>query len=247
VRDIEPEITLAKAERCEFALHGIDAWRDADSGRAEIAELTTVTRAERPGVRMHWLYFSSESPALLEAAGFDYDSTCGYNDAIGFKAGTSQVFRPLGQSRLMELPLSIMDTAMFYADRMQMTRELALQVSRRVVGEARRFGGTLVINWHDRSLAPDRLWNQAYRDLLSDIETGGPVWFATASEAVNWFRWRRSISFRAGAASNEVIVESTATEPALPGGRIALHRASQLDRDVEERQFEAGDVVSVML
>ena len=64
------------------------------------------------------------------------------NDAVGYKAGTSQAFRPLNCSTLLELPLSIMDTAMFYADRMEMTRTAALQVCRRVIGEARRFGGT---------------------------------------------------------------------------------------------------------
>ena len=41
---------------------------------------------------MHWLYFGDDSPKTLEAAGFDYDSTCGYNDAVGYRAGTSQVF-----------------------------------------------------------------------------------------------------------------------------------------------------------
>ena len=127
VGDIRQEVANARAARTEFALHGIDAWRDVESGRAEIAELTKVTGPQRVGVRMHWLYFSSESTRLLEAAGFDYDSTCGYNDAIGFKAGTSQAFRPLGHSSLMELPLSIMDSAMFYPGRMELTREAALQ------------------------------------------------------------------------------------------------------------------------
>jgi hypothetical protein len=212
-----------------------------------MAQLTAVTRAERVGVRMHWLFFSSDSPALLEAAGFEYDSTCGYNDAVGFKAGTSQVFRPLGRSTLMELPLSIMDSAMFYADRMELTRQAALAVCRRIVAEVRRFGGTLVINWHDRSLAPERLWNQAYRELLTEIETGGSVWFATAAEAVSWFRWRRSIRFRTDPASNDVIVETRAAESHLPAARVAIHRASTPGREVEERRFMAGDVVRITL
>ena len=63
---------------------------------------------------------------------------------------------------------------------MELTSEAALQGCRRIVAYARRFGGTLVINWHDRSLAPERLWNRGYRDLLNEIETGGRVWFATA-------------------------------------------------------------------
>jgi hypothetical protein len=247
VSDIKQEIASARAPRTEFALHGIDAWRDVESGRAEIAQLTTTANSERVGVRMHWLYFSSESTELLEAAGFDYDSTCGYNDAVGFKAGTSQVFRPLGRSKLMELPLSIMDSAMFYPGRMEMTREAALQLCRRIVDDARRFGGTLVINWHDRSLAPERLWNRGYRDLLSEVETGDRAWFATAAEAVEWFRWRRSISFRTDLASNEVVIETVATGSTLPGARVAIHRAEKSERDVEQRHFVAGDAVRLVL
>lgn len=247
VGDIRQDVASARAVRTEFALHGIDAWRDVESGRAEITELTKVTGIQRVGVRMHWLYFSSESTQLLEAAGFDYDSTCGYNDAIGFKAGTSQVFRPLGHSSLMELPLSIMDSAMFYSGRMELTREAALQLCRRIVADARRFGGTLVINWHDRSLAPERLWDRCYRDLLDEIETGGRVWFATASEAVDWFRWRRAIRFRADLASSEVVIETAATQSALPGARIAIHRADRSEPVVEERHFVAGDVVRLTL
>jgi hypothetical protein len=247
VSDIKREIASARAPRTEFALHGIDAWRDVKSGRAEIAQLTNATGSQGVGVRMHWLYFSSESTEVLEAAGFDYDSTCGYNDAVGFKAGTSQVFRPLGRSKLMELPLSIMDSAMFYPGRMEMTREAALQLCRRIVDHARRFGGTLVINWHDRSLAPERLWNRGYRELLSEVETGGQAWFATAAEAVEWFRWRRSISFRTDPASNEVVIETAATGSTLPGARVAIHRAEKSERDVEQRQFVAGDVVRLML
>ena len=79
--------------------------------------------------------------------------------------------------------------------------------------------------------------------MLSEIETGGRVWFATAAEAVDWFRWRRSISFRSDPASNEVVIESPATESGLPGARIAIYGAKRLEQDVEERQLAAGDVV----
>jgi hypothetical protein len=247
VADIEPEITAAKDPRTEFAVHGIDAWRDAEAGRAEIAELRAVTRSARVGIRMHWLYFSSESTRLLEAAGFDYDSTCGFNDSVGFKAGTSQAFKPLGCSRLIELPLSIMDTAMFYRGRMELTRDAALGVSRRIVDTARRLGGTLVINWHDRSLAPERQWQAAYRSLLDEIEAGGPVWFATAAEAVDWFRWRRSIAFQSDGDSNAVVVDTRAAQATLPGGRIAIHRPKRPGPGSEERPLVAGESVRVTL
>ena len=66
-----------------------------------------------------------------------------------------------GTERLMELPLSIMDSALFYPDRMDRLQPDAMH--RRAVRSwrtRRRFGGTVVINWHDRSLAPERLWDR---------------------------------------------------------------------------------------
>ena len=43
-----------------------------------------------------------------------YDSTIGYNETVGYRAGTTQPYRPLAASRLLELPLHVMDTALFY-------------------------------------------------------------------------------------------------------------------------------------
>src|SRR4029077_12500734 len=54
-----------------------------------------------------------------------------------------------------------------------------------------RFGGVLTINWHDRSLRPERLWGDTYVTLLRDLRARTP-WFATAAQAISWFRKRRS-------------------------------------------------------
>ena len=125
----------------ELAVHGIDAWRDADAGRAEMRQLTALTGQETAGVRMHWLYFDADSPRRLEAAGFDYDSTWGYNDAVGYRAGTSQVFRLPASENLMELPLSIMDSALFYRPGWVWLARRRCDSVFSIVANARRFGG----------------------------------------------------------------------------------------------------------
>ena len=92
VSDIEPEIRRVVSGDCECALHGIDAWRT----RPQDAAKRQNSLSHRPaghGVRMHWLYFDSDSPRALEDAGFEYHSTCGDNEVVGFRAGTSQVFQ----------------------------------------------------------------------------------------------------------------------------------------------------------
>jgi len=221
----------------ELAVHGVDAWRDPAAGRAELQELTQITGRATSGVRMHWLYFDQESPRQLEAAGFTYDSTCGYNEAVGYRAGTSQVFRWPSTEDLMELPLSIMDSALFLRDRMDLPRGRALELCRRIVAHARTSGGTLVINWHERSLAPERLWDDAYRQLLDEVEQGGRAWFATSEQAVRWFRWRRSIAFtsrtaRTGTSTGVAVSAAGAIDP---GGVIRVHEPGP--RGVETRDI----------
>jgi hypothetical protein len=248
VSEIAEEVRRALGRESELAVHGIDAWRDVDAGRAELSELTILTGRRSAGVRMHWLYFAPDSPHRLEAAGFHYDSTWGYNDAVGFRAGTSQAFRPLGCERLLELPLSIMDTALFYRGRMRLDRDEAMQLGRTVVSNARRYGGTLVINWHDRSLAPERLWDGAYRDLLEEIGNGDWVWFATAGDAVDWFRWRRSIRFDRDETSGGITI--TASLPPVRG-RAAILQTSRSSAGseavVEQHRFDGCGPLTLQL
>ena len=191
---IARQIHALQSQGCEIGLHGIDAWRESSKGRKELEEIRRVAGKTDIGVRMHWLYFGPQSPAALEDAGADYDSTVGYNDAIGFRAGTMQVYKPFGATRLMELPLHIMDTALFYPNRMDLSPKEAKRRVDAIIDSAVRYGGCVTINWHDRSIAPERLWGDFYVELVEDLKKRG-AWFATAAETVAWFRERRASGF----------------------------------------------------
>jgi hypothetical protein len=92
-----------------------------------------------------------------------------------------------------------------------------------------------VINWHDRSLAPERLWGRTYRTLVSEVESGNRVWFARAGQAVAWFRWRRSIRFAADEHVGNISITAAVATPGLPAGVVRTYR----DRHaVEERPFD---------
>ena len=236
IDDIRRDIEANRDSKTEFAVHGIDAWRDADAGSAERQELTRVTGHDKPGIRMHWLYFSADSPQRLETAGFGYDSTWGYNDAVGYRAGTAQVFQ-FSRTQLLELPLTVMDTALFYFDRMGLSRRRALERCRTIVQEIGRFGGVFVVNWHDRSLAPERQWTRPYEALLSELEAAG-AWFATAGEAVDWFRWRRAIRFQP--TPSGVVVAAPAPAAGLPGARLVIHCSQGGRMHADERPFAGG-------
>jgi hypothetical protein len=133
---------------------------------------------------------------------------------------------------------------MFFRGRMNLRREDAMQRCRALIANARRFGGTLVVNWHDRSLAPERLWDEAYRTLLNEIATGDRAWFATAGEAVEWFRWRRSVRFF-GDNGLGVTVASPTKVTTLPPVVIRVNRPG--DAAAEELAFNGAEAVRVGL
>src|SRR5579862_76247 len=227
----------------EVGLHGIDAWLNSEDGTRELAEVGRVTGTRDIGVRMHWLYFNRESPAALEKAGAAYDSTSGYNATVGYRAGTTQAFRPMGATRLLELPLHAMDTAIFYPAHLGLSSRDAREVLLQLVENAGHYGGVLTINWHDRSLAPERQWDSSYRDLIEMMKSRG-AWFATAGQAVSWFRKRRSVVF-----------EREQTEPSgvrakiagyfgenIPGLRLRTHQKESAATTVVRTRPSYSDI-----
>lgn len=191
--DIAGELRAVTSRRAEVALHGIDAWVDPQRGRDELGKIDAVLpdRAS-PGVRMHWLFWDADSPSVLEEAGFVYDSTVGYNDAVGFRAGTAQPFVPPGCTTLLEIPLTVQDTALFYPARMNLREGPAWEVVEAVVEEVGVHGGVFVLNWHQRSLGPERCWDRFYARLVAHLRarTG---WLVTLTVARSWFVARRAL------------------------------------------------------
>ena len=192
--DIVGHIHALRSQGCEIGLHGIDAWIDSSKGREELEELRRITEMQDIGVRMHWLYGNKQSPVILEKAGANYDSTVGYNETVGYRAGTTQVYKPLEATRLLELPLHVMDTALFYPRHLSLSPSEARERVRHIIDNAGQLGGCITVNWHDRSIAPERLWGEFYVDLIDDLRERA-AWFATASDVVAWFRQRRSAVF----------------------------------------------------
>lgn len=237
-----------KRERAEIGVHGIDAWQDSNLGAREGSILRSLCGEENVGIRMHWLYFSQESPKMLEEAGFDYDSTIGYNEANGFRSGTTQVFCLPGSSKLLELPLNVMDTALFYSGRMGLSEAEAMELCKNLIAALRSSGGVLTINWHTRSLSPERNWDSFYLELLDLLKMEG-VWFATARAAVEWFRRRRQIRFEdVEVTSRGVKVKLRGMNSTdLPGFRLRVHRPAEAGETRWHRRGVKGNWVDVPL
>jgi hypothetical protein len=203
-QDIVETIDKLTAAGCEIGLHGIDAWLNSIDGQKELEEIRRITGSAEIGVRMHWLYYDQQSAVALEHAGAAYDSTVGYKETVGYRSGTTQAYKPLDVDRLLELPMHVMDTALFYPVYLGLSQRQATEILERLVDNVSQLGGCMTVNWHDRSLSPERLWYACYRDLVEDLKSRD-AWFATAGQAIAWFQKRRSVVFETdGAASNTV-------------------------------------------
>jgi len=194
--DIQDVIKKLLAAGKEVALHGVDAWNSPIAAIIEKERIESFTARESKGIRMHWLCYSKESPVLLDNAGFEYDSTVGYNKTIGFKAGTLQVFKPLECRRLLELPLHIQDVAMFFPAFKDWKPKIAWFQCLEIFNQAEKHGGVVTLLWHERSLGPERQWGRFYKLLLRELQRR-KAWVTSASEIVGWFRARRQITFSA--------------------------------------------------
>jgi hypothetical protein len=214
-----PQLERIIAAGHEVGVHGVDAWIDAGEGRKERTRVSEALGMTEIGVRMHWLFFDKDSPETLDQAGFTYDSTVGYREAAGYRAGTTQAYRPQGVTNLLELPLHVMDTALFYPSYLNLRDEEACRLVWRLIDDAERFGGALTINWHDRSIAPERLWEDFYRKLVNELKTR-KAWSPNSGQAVAWFRKRRAASLECVRQDHEMVrvrgkIDAVDTLPSL--------------------------------
>ena len=127
-----------------------------------------------------------------------------------------------------------MDTALFYSSYMNLSDDGAGIAMLPLIKKAARFGGVLTINWHDRSLGPERLWEDAYVNLLGELRARTP-WFATASQTVAWFRKRRATSFVNDAQEGGSIRVQPPTDPTaagLPPLTVRVHNGGASKRNL---------------
>jgi hypothetical protein len=200
--DIKPDVLRDLNQGgWETGVHGIDNWTDAERGKLESAALGPGDKS--PGNRTHWLLFDQDSWKVLDAAGYSYDTTFGYNDDAGFRAGTTQVYRPRGVQNLLELPLHIQDLGLFgkfcwaptdsdwvKTPCLHLNKNAARAYCNRIFDYAKTYGGAVTLLWHYENLTPPRDWSGLYADLVERAKADC-AWVTTAGAIVAWFKGRR--------------------------------------------------------
>ncbi len=178
----------------EVGLHlGFGSHLDLERIKAEKETLEDLLGRRVLGGRCHYLPFEpDQTPFLMEQAGLIYDTTLGYNEAVGFRSGTSLPHRFLGPDNycggVLELPLHVMDGTLFWD--MGLGPRKALELMKRITREVESVGGCLNILWHQRVLDnPDYPgWGEVYKDFLRWLATRNAWVTAPGEIALHWIQ-----------------------------------------------------------
>jgi hypothetical protein len=166
----------------EVGLHGsyLSA-RDALRLAAEKKELEALA-GPLAGQRYHFLRVDPHANlAPLASLGFRYDTTLGFADAPGFRAGIMQPFRPWSEELgaplpLVEIPLALMDTTLAEPQYLGLSAAQAEAPALALLDLAAERGGGFALLWHTNRFDPptaagcDRLYE---RILDGVLERGG--------------------------------------------------------------------------
>jgi peptidoglycan/xylan/chitin deacetylase (PgdA/CDA1 family) len=180
----------------EIGLHAAYlSHRDGDELRREKHEVEEALGAPVAGLRQHFLRFDIEATwAAQQQAGFAYDATLGFNEALGFRAGVAAPFRPWrvdsrSPAELLELPLTVMDGVLFRT--LKLDRDLATRRVRRHLDAVEACGGLAVLLWHPNAADASRYpgWFEAYAEILEEL-AARRAWVATAGEVAAWWSER---------------------------------------------------------
>ena len=108
-------IAWARERNIEMGVHpGYDTFLAPEKLREEAERCRAAVQQQHIGGRQHYLRWRPETWAHWEQCGLAYDSTVGYADRVGFRAGTCVPFFPWlyeenRRGEILEIPLIVMD------------------------------------------------------------------------------------------------------------------------------------------
>jgi peptidoglycan/xylan/chitin deacetylase (PgdA/CDA1 family) len=174
--------TLVEAG-AEVGLHG--SYLAADDLDRLAHERALLAQLEGPlvGHRYHYLRVDPQRNLVpLARLGFHYDTTLGFPDAVGFRAGIAHPFRPwnLDEDRpadLVEVPLAVMDATLAEERYEGLSASAAKPRILALLDWAAEHGGGFSILWHPERFDPAtaRGWDRLYFEVIDAVRERGGV------------------------------------------------------------------------
>nr|MDK2850707.1 hypothetical protein [Candidatus Cloacimonadota bacterium] len=173
----------------DIGLHGSpESAFDPDVLERELKNLRDLGFKPR-GFRTHYLHFEyQKSFAILESKGIQYDSTLGYWENIGFRAGISFPFYPFNIAenrpfRVLEIPLIVMDTSLNSRKAMNKSYSSAHRSIKRLIQFSSRYQSHLSVLWHNTTFDPIDypMWGKLYWRTIRNAKAAG-AWVTSLSD-----------------------------------------------------------------
>jgi len=142
----------------------------------EVETLRLALGQRLVGGRQHYLRWRPETWVDWESCGLAYDSTVGFADQPGFRAGTAVPYRPWlleenRQANLLEIPLIVMDGTL--SDYMHLSQTESLSVVEELIKRTEAVGGVFTLLWHN-TMALDRPAIELYKHILAKLSRAHP-------------------------------------------------------------------------
>ena len=173
-------VTQVLAQGDELGVHpSYTASEDIGLIAEERARLEALAGGAVRGVRFHYLrHDAHRTLPELDRLGFAYDSSQGYADRPGMRAGLSFPYRPydLAADRplgMLELPLVVMDATLAEDRYLGLAADDGLELAVATLERAAQAGGTVSVLWHNDRFDPAyaRGWDRAYDRLLGWVRS----------------------------------------------------------------------------
>jgi hypothetical protein len=167
------------ASGAEVGLHG--SYTAADDPARLAAERTALEALAGPVAGHRYHYLRGDPHRNIARLPFLYDTTLGFPDAVGFRAGLARPFHPWDFEReqpadVLEVPLAAMDATLAEERYLGLAAKRAEPQLLRLLDWAAANGGAFAVLWH-----PDRFdpltsggWDRLYSRVLDAVvERGG--------------------------------------------------------------------------
>jgi len=195
IEDIEDDLKYIIDSGWYVGLHtGYYSFDDLKSIITEKERLEKVLGKEVIGCRNHYLRFRvPDTWEILARAGFKYDTTFGYSEAMGFRNGMCHPFRPVNlnnqrQIDIMEIPLNIMDATFMGSLGLSPGFNKVPRQIEKLVDSVEECNGVLTILWHNDSFScpfKEKL-AKLYESILNYC-SGKGAWLASADDIYRCF------------------------------------------------------------
>jgi hypothetical protein len=255
----------------ELGVHGnFDSSMDAGLLRSQRQRLERVGGAAVHGIRQHYLQLRVPDSFRAQAmAGFAYDSSLGYHDCLGFRAGAAFPFHPYDLAAcqplpLLELPLTVMDGPLFWD--LGLTPQEATTRTLALLDTVQSQRGLAVLLWHQRVWNAKKYpgWAHVFQRVVEHLRDEGEAWVATAGSVAHWWLARESVRLEEAMVesrvwrwryrANQAISGLTLTLAGAGGGKVTVVGAEpdvrvtgQHEIRLEFNSLDSGQAFEIVL